>query len=120
MNELMAQITVGVVAGYNVDNSMAPTIDEVCKDLVYDGDRAQYYIPWLVIPARTVYKKEWGCPEDGEVVYVLQGTYNKKYNSDISVEQWKEHVMEHARYLKFHFNQSTVRVSFTESETEII
>lgn len=120
MNELMAQITVGVLPGYNVNNTAAINIENFCFNLVYDEGGVPYYIPWLVIPARTVYKKEWGCPDSGEIVYVLQGTYNKKYNSDITVDEWKEYVMEYARYLKKQYKQSTIRVSFMQSETVII
>ena len=69
--QVVAQLTVGTVSGYNHDNSKAWSLaafttwlQEVMDEYSYNDSKK--YISWLVFPAKAVYKKEWGSPISGE------------------------------------------------------
>lgn len=123
--QMLAQITIGTVPGYNHDNSKAWTLNgfttwlqEFMDEWAYNDNKK--YISWLVIPAKTVYKKEWGAPVGGEDVFVLQASYTSEYDKDISIIDWRNNIKNCAKEIKSTLHQSTARVQFTESEVIIL
>jgi len=123
--QMLAQITIGTVPGYDHDNSKAWTLNgftawlqEFMDDRACDDNKK--YASWLVFPAKTVYKKEWGAPVRGEDVFVLQAFYTSEYDKDISIANWRNNIKDCAKEIKSALCQSTVRVQFTESEVIIL
>lgn len=122
--QVVAQLTVGTVSGYNHDNSKAWSLaafttwlQEVMNEYSYNDSKK--YISWLVFPAKAVYKKEWGSPISGEDVFAMQASYTE-YDKDTSIDDWINNVKDCATEIKSRLQQSTVRLQFTESKVIIL
>ena len=122
--QVVAQLTVGTVSGYDHDNSGAWTpiafsvwLQEVMDEFSFNDDKK--YISWLVFPAKAVYKREWGSPIGGEDIFVLQASYTE-YDKNISIDDWVNNVKDCAKEIKSRLHQSTARLQFTESEVVIL
>lgn len=121
---MTATVTIGTVSGYNHDNFKAWSLNafttwlqEFMEEYEYDGNR---YISWLVLPAKTVYKKEWGSPIGGEDVFVIQASHTLRYDGDISLDLWAKNVEKCAKCMKERLKQSTVRIQYTESIVRVL
>lgn len=117
----LAKITVGITPGYFHDNEESVSLDEFAKELqsFMEKEYGEKFIPLLVYPAKTVYRAEWGCPENGEDVFVIEaGT--TKYDTDGAI-QFMSRMRKLATALKTHFKQSTVRLQIiTGCRCEIV
>jgi hypothetical protein len=120
-NALQATITLGINPGYfhnNDKNSDEEFYDEFQVVTEHYAKCTGVYIAFVIIPATCMYKQEWGCPKNGEKVYYLQATMNPKFNPDKA--KWKQDVIDIIKFLKEHFMQSTVTITFTEAQVEYL
>ncbi len=112
------KFTIGVTEGYfhNNENSnidFVKLVDKCCKESekIYG-----IYIPFNIIPTITLYKKEWGCPDGGEITYTLSAIRNPKFNDNSS--RWKACCSNIAKRLKYVLNQHSVTGEFSEIDIE--
>lgn len=114
-----ANIYLGVTPGYNHNNENDYDIDSFCnklqKDLDTISDKIDYYISFVVTKSKVVYRKEWGCPDGGESIFVLHTTLNTNYN--VNYIKWKDAVCKYAECLKEMYKQSTLTIEFDKCET---
>jgi hypothetical protein len=104
-------LTIGINAGYKDDYKTQNNIN--IKDFTKIAMRLaeEVYAEDLIYPsfvcnkARVGYREEWGCPEDGELVFVLTGVRNPKFiksEKDFDVA-WAHFALK----LKKYFRQKT-------------
>lgn len=72
------------------------------------------YISAVSKETRTLYNKEWGCPEDGEVTFEITSTANPEFVADIKA--WQDACLKVITLLKDALGQSTVTVEFFDVE----
>lgn len=70
------------------------------------------YISLNIMPSVTLYKEEWGCPENGENTYTLSAIRNPVFHPDI--ELWRKAAVALVKLLKSKLKQSTVTVEFSK------
>lgn len=48
----------------------------------------------IILPnsKRVVYKEDWGCPTSGEQVIGLESTLNRKFDQEVTFEQYESHM----------------------------
>lgn len=110
------ECTVGVTEGYfhnNEDSSLnfIKLLKQVCAEV---ENETGLYISFVVKPCKVVYKEEWGCPEDGEDVYVISAVYNPYFED--SPHMWLTSCGLIQEKLKILLNQSTITSVIRESE----
>ena len=64
----------------------------------------------VIIPAKVVYNVDWGCPMDGEDVYVIKGVNNPQFAEP---DKYKEAVTKLIEKLATAFEQSTVTTTWS-------
>lgn len=110
-----AKINIGVCEGYNNTeeqvNDFASYLQIKLEDI---SKELGFYISFIVYEVKTVYKKEWGCPDGGEKTYNLEATRNPVFNPDDNL--WKDQVLQVIRFLKDDLKQSTVTIQFIPIE----
>lgn len=122
--QCIAEATISTVSGYNHNNVSALSL-EGFSSLLQQMQNDYYkstkeYISWNVIPAKTIYSCEYGCPVGGECVFILQTSYTKKYDDRIDIDTWKDIITNNIKYIKEKLNQCTVRVHFIEADVIIL
>lgn len=75
------------------------------------------FIGAVFVNSKTVYHREWGCPEGGEDTVFITGECNPFYtNPDI----YKERVLELLRIVVLRLKQATSQISFLEVDFEYL
>jgi hypothetical protein len=120
-----AVVTISTIKGYaNGAYAVGWDLNQFTEVLqtIEETKFGDYSISWLVTSGKAVYKKEWGAPNGGEDVFILETDYTEyDYNNHLDIDNWKHRVLEHAEYLRIYFDQKTVRVSFINNvETKIL
>lgn len=112
---IKAVSVIGVNEGYGHDNeqvnAMQVLIDAWQKQADSVFELTGIYVSAVVSESRVVYKKEWGCPEGGEVVFTVESTMNESFIKDSHA--WKEAVIKVVKAVKQELKQSTVTLEFS-------
>lgn len=108
--------SLGYISGYHHNNKSAENNTVVL--LWQEHAAAVYaetgiYIGAVISPAKTVYHKDWGCPDGGEDTVSITGTCNPTYTD---LEKFKENVIEVLTRMAKSLKQSTSQVSFVEAD----
>lgn len=106
---------IGVCEGYghNNDNNLDfGLLVQETMSLLFDSKVCKNYISTIVVPTKTVYHQEWGCPEGGELTYNVEGCANPEFISGI--DDWKKDVLTFVNALKKELKQTTITVEFQE------
>ena len=108
-NTIRWTCTTGVKGGYDLKEQTYMPI--ACITSLYQGIAAQVYeqtgiyISAVIIPSRTVYHSEWGCPAEGEFSYTFSGSCNTEYST---VEEYEAALLILIEKLKGVLQQSTL------------
>lgn len=111
------QIVVGTVPGYgeNLENADYISEDKFKKVLYRLQNEVKnergIFVSVNMWPSSVMYNQEWGCPINGESVYVLECARNPKYDSDSAAQLYKLCVLCLADKLMEAFDQCTVSVT---------
>lgn len=106
-----AKICIGVCEGYNNDEEEIDDFEEYLQKKLEDlSEKLGFFISFIVYETKTIYKKEWGCPDGGEKTYNFEATRNPVFNSDDDI--WKDQIIQIISILKEDLKQSTVTVQF--------
>ena len=124
MNTVEFEAVLGVNPGYNHDNDVVDVVDVVALavaawDAAAEEELAAggMYVPAAVTPGKAVYRQAWGCPQGGEVVVVVSGACNARFDDPAA---WRDSVVAVARRVKVSLGQSTVRIVFRVVEDEYL
>lgn len=105
----------GVNPGYNNTNNDNFDMCEFMQTFLnQESKKYKSYIPFVVIPSKTIYNEEWGCPYGGETTYALYSTMSSRYIGGIS--DWKEQCVNIIQDLKNELHQSTATITFSECD----
>lgn len=117
------ECTIGTAKGYNnTDYIEFKRFVEIVRSVCCEVENSTgIYVSLSVRKNIVIYKKEWGCPDNGEEVYVLNAVYNPFYRDD--KQKWIRSCLDIQKLLQKRFNQSTVtsvfrKVSVVYSKTE--
>ena len=108
------ECTIGVTEGYfhnneNASLELIQILKQVCLEIEAETG---IYVSFVINPCKVLYKEEWGCPKNGEDVYVISAVYNP-YFKDL-METWIKSCELIQRRLKTILNQSTFTSVFRE------
>ena len=121
MLTLTAKVTIGINEGYdhlnesNLKDSFGAFLYNFLEE---NEDQVGEYISFVVYPTKTIYKKEWGCPNGGEDTITLEATANPKFVHDLKT--WKFHVIKYIELLKEELKQYTVMIQFYETDVQYL
>ena len=106
-----AKICIGICEGYNNNKEKIDDFEDWLQiRLEQLSEKLGFYISFVVYEIKTIYKKEWGCPDGGEKTYNLEATRNPVFNSDDDL--WRNQVVQIIHILKEELKQSTVTLQF--------
>lgn len=119
------ELTVGLTPGYFHSNQQAFVYkDGYFAELWMKHAEEEYvdsdiYVPANVILQRFAYRKQWGCPEYGEVTLLFYGLLNPKftpayYSQNPTNLWWTNAVTRVCEALRKELKQTTAYLSFTE------
>lgn len=75
------EITIGINKGYDHNNESTVDFEADYQAIATDiYNQTGIYVSGVVLPAKVVYNVDWGCPMDGEDVYVIKGVKNPQLN----------------------------------------
>lgn len=109
------KICMGICEGYDNKNEEVKDFEKYLQNkLEKIAEDLGFYISFIIYETKTIYKKEWGCPDGGEKTYNLEATRNPVFNSDDTI--WRDQVLQVIRILKNDLKQSTVTLQFIPVE----
>ena len=105
------EITLGINKGYGHNNECVTDFEADYQAIATDiYKRTGVYVSAVIIPAKVVYNVDWGCPADGENVYIIKGVNNTQF---VKPANYKEAVMMLIEQLATAFEQSTVTTTWS-------
>ena len=111
----------GINSGYDLNAQRRLSVEEVIqryRKVALDVEKKSgVYISAVIIPSRTIYKEEWGCPAEGEYTYTLSGSCNPAFSD---LKEYKEALLELTKGLRSEFKQSTLLVEIVPAEVHYI
>lgn len=108
------EITLGINKGYGHNNECITDFEadyQAIATAIYK--QTGVYVSAVIIPAKVVYNIDWGCPTDGEDVYIIKGVNNTQF---VKPTDYKEAVMLLIEKLATTFEQSTVTTTWSTVE----
>ena len=116
-NSLKWTITIGTVPGYGMseqERMNEKEFTEKYRTIALEvEEETGIYISCVFYNSRTVYKTEWGCPEEGELTYTLSGSCNREFSEP---DKYCKALKLLAGKLKAGFEQSTVLLEMVPME----
>ena len=108
------EITLGINKGYGHNNECVTNFEADYQAIATDiYKRTGVYVSSVITPAKVVYNVDWGCPDDGEDVYIIKGVNNTQF---VKPADYKEAVMLLIEKLATTFEQSTVTTTWSTIE----
>ena len=105
------EITIGINKGYGHNNECVTDFEADYQAIATDiYNQTGIYVSGVVLPAKVVYNVNWGCPMDGEDVYVIKGVNNLQFAKP---DKYKEAVTKLIEKLATAFEQSTVTTTWS-------
>ena len=108
-------LTVGTTPGYDLNHQekrnraeFAEEVQDICE-AVYK--KTNVMISAVIWDATAVYSSDFGCPPEGENVFVLSGSCNPVFNN---IDDYMEALKIFAKELKEHVKQKTVTLETTK------
>lgn len=71
------------------------------------------YVPCIMHAAVAVYHKDWGCPDAGEDVVIVEGDRNPEFFADYV--EWSNIVHAQCERVRKHLKQTTATLTFTDA-----
>lgn len=108
------EITLGINKGYGHNNECVTDFEADYQAIATDiYKRTGVYVSAVISPAKVVYNVDWGCPDDGEDVYIIKGVNNTQF---VKPAGYKEAVTMLIEKLATVFEQSTVTTTWSTVE----
>ena len=105
------EITIGINKGYGHNNESVIDFEANYQAIAtYIYSQTGVYVSGVITPAKVVYNVDWGCPMDGEDVYVIKGVNNTQF---VKPTDYKEAVTMLIEKLATTFEQSTVTTTWS-------
>lgn len=108
------EITLGINSGYGHKNECVTDFEADYQAIATDiYKQTGVYVSAVIVPAKVVYNVDWGCPMDGEDVYVIKGVNNPQFTEP---DKYKDAVTKLIEKLATAFKQSTVTTTWSTVE----
>lgn len=105
------EITLGINKGYGHNNECVTNFEADYQAIATDiYKRTGVYASAVITPAKVVYNVDWGCPMDGEDIYVIKGVNNPQFTEP---DKYKDAVTKLIEKLTTAFKQSTVTTTWS-------
>lgn len=105
------EITIGINKGYGHNNECVTDFEADYQAIATDiYNQTGIYVSGVITPAKVVYNIDWGCPDDGEDVYVIKGVNNPQFTEP---DKYKDAVTKLIENLATAFEQSTVTTTWS-------
>lgn len=105
------EITIGINKGYGHNNESVIDFEADYQAIATDiYNQTGIYVSGVITPAKVIYNIDWGCPMDGEDVYVIKGVNNPQFAEP---DKYKEAVTKLIEKLATAFEQSTVTTTWS-------
>ena len=105
------EITIGINKGYGHNNECVTDFEADYQAIATDiYNQTGIYVSGAITPAKVVYNVDWGCPMDGEDVYVIKDVNNPQFAEP---DKYKEAVTKLIEKLATAFEQSTVTTTWS-------
>ena len=105
------EITLGINKGYGHNNECVTNFEADYQAIATDiYKRTGVYVSAVITPAKVVYNVDWGCPMDGEDIYVIKGVNNPQFTEP---DKYKDAVTKLIEKLTTAFKQSTVTTTWS-------
>ena len=105
------EITLGINKGYGHNNECVTNFEADYQAIATDiYKRTGVYVSAVITPAKVVYNADWGCPMDGEDIYVIKGVNNPQFTEP---DKYKDAVTKLIEKLTTAFKQSTVTTTWS-------
>lgn len=105
------EITLGINKGYDHNNECVTDFEADYQAIATDiYNQTGIYVSGVITPAKVVYNVDWGCPMDGEDIYVIKGVNNTQF---VKPTDYKEAVAMLIENLATAFEQSTVTTTWS-------